>query len=914
MEDRTKTSNKHTGQDIQISAPLKLIWRGGKTETIERGAVVFKNGLLQIQNDTIKSKVEMKMNSTIKNNKICEFSSPEQTLKVSVDREHQITMGSPRQRRKSVEEESPKNFNKQNILMKLLRRRSDKQLLEKKGIFKCEDIFGNKLTVLHETLRSTIPEFVKKAVELIETEKNIKSEHIYRLSGNMATIQKIRLKIDGKNYRVLEEYRNEIDVLTGCLKLFYRELVEPLIPYRSFDELNKLTMKPPHIERDKAVKNIIKKMETPHRENLLFLIQHLLTVESYKEYNKMNIQSLSIVWGPSMLWYPGAEKCTSYSPYEFSMLVNGILELILTTYQTDPEILHQIQMKNCSTDESNESLDTLNEDNIKKSPAVSASTSSKWLFGLRKSESKDKLNGSSWSLTENKKEKLGADGYFGRSLESLPKPEGSDVPGLIMRMVQNIERYSSLRGLYCKPGSRDPVGKFKKRLQKKSDISKMDPLDMAIALLRFLQELERPLMHKSIYEDFKENFGKNDDKSRTIQVKEGIQNLSKEHQATVEFLVNHILNIFDHQDKDSRENIYNAWLPIFSNSTEINSANSTFMDTVLDIYRPKRGLPTSTLPLKTDFDFKFTTRDSTDSIDDEYMTDYDRMGLYLRTSSTVSDSTISFSSFKPRSSIEETKTGQNETTIKDVDPVETIKLNETLQKKDADTLELANKLKILMQDAKKDGDTSQKIGDNDNIVDTEKTEIESLQHRLSNLNVDTTIKKELETTRKIVDVWRKDVDSTPKLIDTVDTTKKDVDPVQKDVDTAKKDVDVIKRNVDMKKIIGTIKKDVEKTKNTGDNKFKPLIRTRAQSPSPVRLPAAFMAGKTMQKRPVRNESTVKELNRPVRTNISPISGKKLVINVDNKEKITPINLRGVVLSPVNQRKNYNKGDTGVVTR
>lgn len=185
----------------------------------------------------------MKMNSTIKNNKICEFSSPEQTLKVSVDREHQITMGSPRQRRKSVEEESPKNFNKQNILMKLLRRRSDKQLLEKKGIFKCEDIFGNKLTVLHETSHSKIPEFVRKAVELIETEKNIKSEHIYRLSGNMATIQKIRLKIDGRNYKVLEEYRNEIDVLTGCLKLFYRELVEPLIPYKSFEELNKLTSK-----------------------------------------------------------------------------------------------------------------------------------------------------------------------------------------------------------------------------------------------------------------------------------------------------------------------------------------------------------------------------------------------------------------------------------------------------------------------------------------------------------------------------------------------------------------------------------------------------------------------------------------------------------------------------------------------
>lgn len=100
------------------------------------------------------------------------------------------------------------------------------------------------------------------------------------------------------------------------------------------------------------------------------------------------------------------------------------------------------------------------------------------------------------------------DGYFGRALESLLKAEDSNVPRLIVHMVENIERHSSLRGLYCKPGSRDPVGKFKKKLQKKSDISKMDPLDMAIVLLKFLQELERPLMHKSIYEEFKENFGK----------------------------------------------------------------------------------------------------------------------------------------------------------------------------------------------------------------------------------------------------------------------------------------------------------------------------------------------------------------------------------------------------------------------
>lgn len=411
-----------------------------------------------------------------------------------------------------------------------------------------------------------------------------------------------------------------------------------------------------------------------------------------------------------------------------------------------------------------------------------------------------------------------------------------------------------------------------------------------------------------------DNFpGKNEDQPRTIQVKAGIQNLSKEQQATIEFLVNHILNIFDHQDKDSKENIYNAWLPIFSNSTEINSYNSTFMDTVLEIYRSKRDLPTSTLPLKADFDFKFTTRDSADSIDDEYMTDYDRLGLYMRTSSTISDSTISFSSFKPRLSLEETRTQDKDEgsriSNRDFNLSDPMKLNEAVQKRDADTAELANKLKALILDAKKDGDTSPKVGDTSSKTgDNEKTQIENLQHRLSNLNIDNTtkkddpIKKDLETMKKIVDVMRKDVD----------IMRKDVDSTPKLMDTIKKDGDNSRKNVDMKKIIGTIKKDVERTKNPGDikrdvdNKFKPLVRTRTQSPSPVRVPASFLTSKTIQKRP-----TVKDGDTSQQTSsVSPILGKKLLSNVENKDR-PPINLKGVVLSPVSQRKNFNRPDLSV---
>lgn len=98
---------------------------------------------------------------------------------------------------------------------------------------------------------------------------------------------------------------------------------------------------------------------------------------------------------------------------------------------------------------------------------------------------------------------------FGSSLESLEKCENSNIPKIILLLVEAIEKHPNIKGLYCKPGSKDPIGKFKKKIQKtKPDISKMDPLDVAIVLLKFLQELERPLLHGTIYEDFKEHCGK----------------------------------------------------------------------------------------------------------------------------------------------------------------------------------------------------------------------------------------------------------------------------------------------------------------------------------------------------------------------------------------------------------------------
>lgn len=53
----------------------------------------------------------------------------------------------------------------------------------------------------------------------------------------MATIQKIRFEVDKGNLSILDQYYEDVDVLTGALKLFFRELKEPLIPINISEEL-----------------------------------------------------------------------------------------------------------------------------------------------------------------------------------------------------------------------------------------------------------------------------------------------------------------------------------------------------------------------------------------------------------------------------------------------------------------------------------------------------------------------------------------------------------------------------------------------------------------------------------------------------------------------------------------------------
>ena len=85
-----------------------------------------------------------------------------------------------------------------------------------------------------------IPLFVEKCISVIEA-TGMDSLGIYRLSGNAGLIADLKEKIDqdiGKvNFANPVTYDKDVNVITGLLKTYFREMPDPLMTFHYYDSL-----------------------------------------------------------------------------------------------------------------------------------------------------------------------------------------------------------------------------------------------------------------------------------------------------------------------------------------------------------------------------------------------------------------------------------------------------------------------------------------------------------------------------------------------------------------------------------------------------------------------------------------------------------------------------------------------------
>lgn len=120
-------------------------------------------------------------------------------------------------------------------LRQFLRIRPTLETLREKGIFKDEPVFGCNLLNLCSREKSNVPRVVCMCVETIES-THLSADGIYRVCGNLSTVTRLRFEVNQDNFTGITTEPN-VHVLTGLLKMFFRDMKEPLLPCASFDPL-----------------------------------------------------------------------------------------------------------------------------------------------------------------------------------------------------------------------------------------------------------------------------------------------------------------------------------------------------------------------------------------------------------------------------------------------------------------------------------------------------------------------------------------------------------------------------------------------------------------------------------------------------------------------------------------------------
>ncbi|XP_041848445.1 rho GTPase-activating protein 12-like isoform X4 [Melanotaenia boesemani] len=214
-------------------------------------------------------------------------------------------------------------------LKKFLTRRPTLQAVRDKGYIK-DQLFGCSLSSLCQRENSTVPSFVKMCIDYVEN-SGLSVDGLYRVSGNLAVIQKLRFAVNhDEKVNLADGKWEDIHVTTGALKMYFRELPEPLFTYALFNDFVNAIKIYDYKQRVQSIKELVRQLPKPNHDTMQALFKHLRKVVDHGEENRMNTQSVAIVFGPTLL----RPETETWNMAVHMVYQNQIVELILLEYES----------------------------------------------------------------------------------------------------------------------------------------------------------------------------------------------------------------------------------------------------------------------------------------------------------------------------------------------------------------------------------------------------------------------------------------------------------------------------------------------------------------------------------------------------------------------------------------------------
>ncbi|TFK03271.1 vacuolar fusion protein CCZ1-like protein [Platysternon megacephalum] len=166
-------------------------------------------------------------------------------------------------------------------------------------------IFGQRLedTVQYERkygLRLA-PLLVEQCVDFIR-ERGLTEEGLFRMPGQANLVKDLQDSFDCGE-KPLFDSNTDVHTVASLLKLYLRELPEPVIPFAKYEDFlscGQLLSK----DKGEGTRELAKQVKTLPQANynlLKYICKFLDEVQSHSSVNKMSVQNLATVFGPNIL-------------------------------------------------------------------------------------------------------------------------------------------------------------------------------------------------------------------------------------------------------------------------------------------------------------------------------------------------------------------------------------------------------------------------------------------------------------------------------------------------------------------------------------------------------------------------------------------------------------------------------------
>uniref|UniRef100_A0A665WNF8 Rho GTPase-activating protein 24 n=1 Tax=Echeneis naucrates TaxID=173247 RepID=A0A665WNF8_ECHNA len=166
-------------------------------------------------------------------------------------------------------------------------------------------IFGQKLeeTVRYERRfgNKLAPMLVEQCVDFIR-QWGLQEEGLFRLPGQANLVKELQDAFDCGE-KPSFDCNTDVHTVASLLKLYLRELPEPVVPFHKYDEFlasAKLLSKDDEMGM-KELKGLVESLPPVNYNLLKYICRFLDEVQSYSGVNKMSVQNLATVFGPNIL-------------------------------------------------------------------------------------------------------------------------------------------------------------------------------------------------------------------------------------------------------------------------------------------------------------------------------------------------------------------------------------------------------------------------------------------------------------------------------------------------------------------------------------------------------------------------------------------------------------------------------------